>query len=200
MATARSFFEDGCWVIRTSDTLRFELHWTLPLFPVMTRCYSPISFVLALLVLAVHEIGHAIVVRWRGLRSHAIRMHWMGGYCSHDGGTALDEAWIAWGGVGAQLPFFVLGLVLVFGVLPPGSLSNDLYVSLVLANGMMIGFNLVPIRGLDGHKAWTLFRLRRAAVASKKVAEDRWAAKDRAMWETIEAAKKKAETDRDRLN
>ncbi len=200
MASERSFFEDGCWVLRTSETLRFELHWSLPLFPVMTRCYTPVAFLLALVILAVHEIGHALVVHWRGLRSHAIRMHGMGGYCSHDGGSALDEAWIAWGGVAAQLPFFVLGVVLVT-YLPAGRLSDDLYVSLVLANGLMIGFNLVPIRGLDGHKAWTLFRLRRASGATKKVAEDRWAAKDRAMWETIEAAKKKqADKDRERMN
>lgn len=194
----RSFVEAGCWVFRASESLRFELHWSLPLFPILTRCYSPISFALALLVLAVHEIGHAIVVRWRGLETYAIRMHGMGGWCSHDGGTALDEAWIAWGGVLAQLPFFVLGVVLV-SVMPPGRISDDLYVSLVLANGMMIGFNLIPIRGLDGHKAWTLFRLLRVAAPAKKATEDRWAAKDRAMWETIEAAKKK-QADKDRLN
>lgn len=200
MASERSFFEAGCWVFRATESLRFELHWSLPLFPILTRCFTPIAFLLALVVLAVHEIGHAIVVRWRGLRTHAIRMHGMGGWCSHDGGTELDEAWIAWGGVAAQLPFFVLGLVLV-SVLPPSRMADDLYVSLVLANGVMIAFNLVPIRGLDGHKAWTLFRLRRTASATQKVAEDRWAAKDRAMWDTIEAAKKKqADKDRDRMN
>ena len=46
-------------------------------------------------------------------------------------------------------------------------MADDLYVSLVLANGVMIAFNLVPIRGLDGHKAWTLFRLRRTASATR---------------------------------
>jgi hypothetical protein len=198
MARARSYFENGLWVLRATETLQFELHWSLPLFPLLARCFTPISFVLAIVILAVHEIGHAIVVRWRGLRSYAIRMHGMGGHCLHEGGSALDEAWIAWGGVAAQFPFFVLGVALT-ELLPPGRLNDDLYLSLVIANAMMITFNLLPIRGLDGHKAWGLFRLRRAERAAKKVVADRWAAKDRAMWDTIEAAKKR-QSDRDRQN
>ncbi len=178
--------------------LRFELHWSLPLFPIMTRCATPISFVLAILVLAAHELGHATIVRWRGLTTFAIRMHAMGGHCSHDGGSPLDEAWIAWGGVLAQLPLFVLG-VLATSYLPPGRIADDLYVSLVLANGMMIAFNLVPIPGLDGFKAWSLLPLLRSARARADAHEDRWAAKDRAMRDAIEAAKKR-QAERDRLN
>lgn len=198
MARPRSFFEAGCWVIRTSDAMRFELHWSLPVFPVVTRCLTPVSFVIAIALLAVHEIGHAIVVRWRGLTTYAIRMHGMGGHCLHEGGSMLDGAWIAWGGVAAQFPFFVLGLALTY-LLPASRLNDDLYVSLVLANGMMIGFNLLPIPGLDGHKAWSLFRLVRTQRQAKRAQEDRWAAKDRAMWDTIEAAKKR-QAERDRQN
>ncbi|MFO0709657.1 MAG: hypothetical protein U0353_07440 [Sandaracinus sp.] len=198
MARMQSFVEGGCWVIQTSERLRFELHWSLPLFPIFTRCATPISFALALVVLAVHEVGHAIVVRWRGLETYAIRMHGMGGHCLHEGGRPLDEAWIAWGGVLAQLPFFVVGVALT-SYLPPGRIADDLWVSLVLANGMMIAFNLVPIRGLDGWKAWSLFRLLRTDRAATKARADRWAEKDRAMWDTIEAAKKR-QAERDRQN
>jgi hypothetical protein len=198
MARARSFVENGCWVLRATATLRFELHWSLPFFPLMTRCLTPVSFALAIAVLAAHELGHAAVVGWRGLRSHAIRMHGMGGHCLHDGGTALDEAWIAWGGVAAQAPLLALGAALPW-LVSPGWLSEDLFRSLVLANGSMIAFNLLPIRGLDGHKAWGLFRLLRSARVQQRQVGDRWAAKDRAMWQSIEAAKKK-QAERERLH
>jgi hypothetical protein len=54
-------------------------------------------------------------------------------------------------------------------------------------------------RGLDGWKAWSLFRLLRTDRAATKARADRWAEKDRAMWDTIEAAKKR-QAERDRQN
>ncbi len=183
-------FEDGCWVIRTSDRLRFELHWSLPLFPIATVCWTPLSFLLALLLLGAHEVGHAIVVRWRGLTPYAIRMHSLGGHCLHEPGTPLDSAWIAWGGVAAQLPFLGVGL-LVTELIPTGGFHDQVWVSLVFANGILIVSNLLPIGRLDGAKAWTLPGLLWSARASRRASEARWKAKDRAMWDAIESAKRR---------
>jgi Zn-dependent protease len=176
-------------MIETSRSFRFEIHWTTPLFPLLVFCWTPLSYLLGLGVLLAHEAGHALAARARGRTPYAIRMHGFGGHCLIEGGGApIDEAWIAWGGIGAQLPLLAVGAWL--GQVLPPSIDNQVWMALFFANLLLIIGNIAPIQGLDGAKAWGLFPLLFRERQRRRSADARWAEKDRTMWKAIESAKK----------
>jgi hypothetical protein len=84
------------------------LHWTvllgLPWFYFQTRSVTAaaISFVGFLLLLVAHELGHAAVAMWRGVRVRKIQLYFIHGLCTHDEAYhEEDDVLIAWGGVAA---------------------------------------------------------------------------------------------------
>ncbi|MCB9665090.1 MAG: hypothetical protein H6732_13330 [Alphaproteobacteria bacterium] len=109
-----------------------------------------------LLIVGVHEAGHAWVVRRRGHHVDAITVHMTHGACMYHGidVTPLDRALIAWGGVAAQALLAIAASVplAVFGHVPVLEV-------LVVINLSIAAFNLLPFPGRDGEDAWTLFRL-----------------------------------------
>lgn len=168
-------------------------HWTLPLgaFVFGHGRIAPGYWLGFALVVLVHEIGHALVVRRFGLRVVSVDVHGAGGQCRWAGdATALQRARIAWGGVNAQLALFLAtaGALAILG--PP---STPLFAALADAftstNVFLIVLNLLPVPPLDGAEAWKLPGLLRAqsrARAGSRTAKHRAKAKRAAHLELVE--------------
>jgi stage IV sporulation protein FB len=149
---------------------RVRAHWTLPVGALVFGGgrLSLGYFAGFVLLVLVHEVGHAVVVRQRGHHATSLELHGMGGLCRWRGDpTALDVAWIAWGGVLAEALLFLatLGATAVFGM-PSERFFAELVSAFIWTNLWMLGINLLPIPPLDGAEAWKLFPLlRRRAQA-----------------------------------
>jgi stage IV sporulation protein FB len=175
---------------------RVRAHWTLPVGALIFSGgrISLGYFVGFVLLVLVHEIGHAVVVRKRGYRAISLELHGMGGLCRWQGDpTRLDVAWIAWGGVWAQalLLFATLAGTLAFGM-PSEHFFVEMLSAFMWTNLWMIGINLVPIPPLDGAEAWKLFPLLRRR-AQARAAERRLAQRHAARMELakLEAAERR---------
>ena len=162
----------GFWTIGRLAGAPIRLHWTLPLGAlVMSRfTFAPAYWLGFVLLILIHELGHALIVlRYRlGLRE--IMVHGVGGYCSHDPArTPFQESAIAWGGVLGQLVALAVTGTLLLLLGPPTSLHTaQLAHVFTETNLFLIAINLIPIEPLDGRKAWPLVgmlweRLRRKA-------------------------------------
>jgi hypothetical protein len=90
-------------------------HWTIP---VAALVFSQGRFVPGywlgfFLVVFIHEMGHAFLVRTLGYHVLSVEVHGLGGVCRWRGdATAIHRAQIAWGGVAAQ----ALALVVTLGL------------------------------------------------------------------------------------
>jgi stage IV sporulation protein FB len=138
-----------------------RLHWsTVVGMLVLTRFrIAPGDWLGFLVVVLVHELGHALLARRLGMEVVAIDVHGLGGQCAYAGSpTRREQATIAWGGVLAQAALLapVLVLLAVLGW-PEGGALADLVDALTWTNGCVIGLNLLPIPPLDGAEAWKLF-------------------------------------------
>lgn len=115
-------------------------------------------------VIAVHELGHAVVAR--RLRCHVlwIKLYPIHGVCFHEDAGRRRNAVIAWGGVLAQgvVAFPLLVFLAVFGYTPFPAANAAIVILGVFSTGWAL-FNLLPIAPLDGSRAWSAlagFRLR----------------------------------------
>ena len=109
-------------------------------------------------VILLHEAGHAAMARRLGYRASDIHLSMIHGRCTYDSPeTFREEALVAWGGVLAQL---AVALPLVALAQVPTIASSSFAGILTAAFGYlslaMVALNLVPVRGLDGAKAWRL--------------------------------------------
>jgi len=153
---------------------RVRAHWTLP---VGALVFGGGRFDLGylagfVLLVLVHEVGHAVVVRKCGHRATALDVHGMGGLCHWAGDpTALDVALIAWGGVWAQALLYLatFAATLLLGT-PRQPFFAELWAAFTWTNVWMMALNLVPIPPLDGAEAWKLFPLmwRRAQARAQE--------------------------------
>lgn len=144
-----------------------RVHWTTPIGAALLtmRPFSPAAWLAFVVVILVHEVGHAVVVRWCGGTVHAINVTGVGGTCWWSGRVSpLRRAAIAWGGVGAQLLLAVATIVALPYVGRPETSSSalvDVAYVLTVSNVLMALVNLVPIAPLDGAEAWRVVRLLR---------------------------------------
>ena len=103
-----------------------------------------------------HEIGHAVVARRRGLRVDGITLSWMGGITRIEGetGTPLNEFLIA--GIGPLTSAAVGGLLYVVRLLVLHSGGSELVLAalgwLAWMNVVLAVFNILPAAPLDGGK------------------------------------------------
>jgi Zn-dependent protease len=109
----------------------------------------------------IHELGHQRAAEWRRCRVIAIQIYPLHGSCLYESSRSqYDEVLIAWGGPVAQL---IVAVPVVIFLKAFGSTSID-SLDIVLAvlgvfSPLLALFNLLPIRPLDGHKAWTILPL-----------------------------------------
>lgn len=155
-------FETGFWTIGRWRGVPIRLHWSIPLGALLFGGFRfvPGFWLGFVLLVIVHELGHAALARARRLEVYEVRVHGFGGVCIHRSGSAYDGAIIAWGGVLAQmLVLFVPALVLA-RLAPPRELFwVEMLHAFTAVNLWIAALNLLPIPPLDGAKAWTLPKL-----------------------------------------
>jgi Zn-dependent protease len=137
-----------------------RLHWTVPVGAAVFTGFhvAPGAWLGFLVVVLVHEIGHAITVARSGLQVVSVDAHGLGGVCRWSGyPTPRQRAFVAWGGVLAQALLALVTLA-VIGALghPAGPFGADLVHALLATNLWLIAVNLVPVPPLDGAEAWTI--------------------------------------------
>lgn len=149
--------ERWSWRIGSIAHVPIRIHWTLPLGLLLVgdlRFNLGKATGLSLLML-IHELGHAALMRRFGVRVTGVLLHAAGGECKGFGApTPLQQSLIAWGGVLAQ--GMLWALVAVFSVRPRDGFVHDLLWVFTVANPVVIALNLLPIRPLDGALAWRL--------------------------------------------
>ena len=159
-------FDTGYWNVGRIMGVPIRLHWTIPVgaFVFGRFQFVPGFWLGFFLLVLIHELGHAFLVRQRGLHNHEIRVHGLGGVSIHERGSAYDRAIIAWGGVLAQLVVLYVPTRIVVELVPlPSSLFLlQLLSAFLYTNLMLAAFNLIPIPPLDGAEAWKLPGLWRA--------------------------------------
>jgi Zn-dependent protease len=112
-------------------------------------------------VLLIHECGHMFVAQRKGCHVYAIELYPIHGLVRYsEPWSRYDDAMIAWGGVAMQalvgLPLVVYISVFGFTRFTPLNVAMGVlgYYSLFVA-----ALNLLPIRPLDGAKAWYVVRV-----------------------------------------
>lgn len=155
--------------------VRVGVHWSLLVMVVLVTAgladnrfvydapgYSRSAYIVAgvltalglLLGVLLHELGHAVVARRRGLSVDGITLSWMGGVTRIEGdtGSALNELLVA--GVGPMTSAAVGGLLwlsrLLAGHAGGGSLVLAALGWLAWINVVLAAFNLIPASPLDG--------------------------------------------------
>lgn len=158
-------FDGGFLVIGARHRASVKLHWSLPLGALVLGRFKlvPMFWLAFLVILVVHELGHAFLV-WRSRqRVTEVVLHGIGGECRWDGHVGpRRESIIAWGGVLAQA-VLLAGTLVVLALTEaplPGTPAYQLKEAFVWGNLMLMGLNLLPIPPLDGSRAWRLLRLR----------------------------------------
>ena len=139
-----------------------QIHWTLILvmFLISLIGFPNLSLVvlavILLFVVLVHELGHMWFVSRYGLETIDIKLYPLHGVCTYvKAETEYENSVIAWGGVVAQAIVFVPCIISysLFSELLPSYLSGIL-LYLGYGNLLLALFNLLPITGFDGSRAW----------------------------------------------
>ena len=135
-----------------------RIHWSAPIGALLIGGLSPVFWFAFFVIIVLHELGHALLVRHYKLSVLSIDLTGFGGMCRWYGSpTARQRAVIAWGGVAAQALLLVLSLVavLVFGW-PRSGIGRQLTSAFINTNAMLIVLNLLPMPPFDGAEAWKL--------------------------------------------
>lgn len=156
----REWFSVGRW-----RGVPVRVHWTLVLWLPFAYTWwrqllpALLAAAASVLLLLVHELGHAAVAQRRRLHVLAIELQFLHGRCVHEAPDhELDDIWVAWGGVMAQAVLLLVTLAVAL----PGSLwpaewrhvFAPLWRVLVFGNLLIIAINLMPFETLDGKTAW----------------------------------------------
>ena len=152
-------FETGFWTIGRWRGVPIRLHWTIPLAAlVFSRfTFAPGFWLAFVLLVLVHEMGHAWLAHRRHLAVFDIQVHGLGGVCRPAPGSLYDNAIVAWGGVLAQLLILGLPAFLIQLFVPIRSVFlAEMIWAFTTTNLWLAAINLLPIPPLDGALAWKL--------------------------------------------
>src|SRR5262245_9556225 len=155
----------GSWTVARPFGVPIRIHWSVPVCALLAGGLhvAPGAWLAYLLLILIHEAGHALVVRRVGARALALDVLGFGGLCWWEGAvTPIQRACIAWGGVWAQMVVLAIAgaCVLLFGK-PAHPFVAQMVDVAIVSNLWLIGVNLLPIPPLDGKDAWSLFPLLR---------------------------------------
>ena len=141
------------------------VHWSVPALSIfmlgagaehiVTTTAAVASY---LLILLIHEIGHQSVAQRLRYQVRAIKIYPIHGNCTYEApDSRYHESLIAWGGPAAQ---FVVAAPLTAYVAVHGPTQiepvNAILAILGFFSPVVALFNLLPIKPLDGRKAWSL--------------------------------------------
>ncbi|GMV14292.1 MAG: hypothetical protein AMXMBFR56_25160 [Polyangiaceae bacterium] len=150
----------GSLTIARLRGIPIRLHWTVPLGALVFSGFrfAPGFWTGFLLLVLIHELGHAALVRAFRLRVEGIDITGFGGLCHWSGrATAAERGAIAWGGVLAQA-LLLGGTFAALALLgrPRTPFVAELVSVFTTTNLWLIGLNLLPVPPLDGYEAWKL--------------------------------------------
>ena len=157
-------FHKGCLVINLSGPIPVVLiHWTALALAVIVSGFrfEPVAWLAVLVVILIHELGHAAAVLKARANVVAIRMDALGGCCEWIGQvTRAQRLAIVWGGVLAQLLLFGIALVVTITLGPPSNEFLGQFLPILLQwNLILVALNLLPVKPLDGYDAWRLLSM-----------------------------------------
>jgi Zn-dependent protease len=145
------------------------LNIAFALFYLFSPVRMLISVVAIILIILVHELGHAAVCALCGRRVESIDVAFAGGTCAHEECEyERQEILIAWGGVFGQLVLALAAVPLYLLLLaaggPAASFATVCFVVLMYQDAFTVIYNLLPLPGFDGARAWGFLtrRFRRA--------------------------------------
>lgn len=159
----------GAWKIGKVYGAPVYVHWSLLfLGPIVSGWPLRAGVIVgALLVVFLHELGHALMVRRYRLRVREVALHGLGGHCAWSGDASpVALSWIAAGGVLMQLVVAAIAyalLVFVPALAASSRIVADMLDTFVGWNLVIAGLNLLPIPPLDGVEVWKLPRRLREA-------------------------------------
>ncbi len=161
--TQDAYMFGASWKLGSVAGVPIRMHWSAFLGALFFSGFrfAPGAWLGFFVVILIHELGHAFVVKRSRQRVLGVEIHAFGGHCQWAGNPSpIARAAIAWGGVWAQLALFVfaLPLALLFG----GSLgvySAQFFNALTVTNLLLAAINLLPFKPLDGAEAWKLIPL-----------------------------------------
>lgn len=137
-----------------------RFHWSIPIgaFVLGRFRFAPWFWLAFLVLVMIHEIGHAAMVRFARARVVAVEAHGAGGLCYWEGDVSeIGRALIAWGGVLAQLVAFLVATAAIHFAGPPQSEAAHAFAyAFTDSNLWLAAINLVPIPGFDGAEAWKI--------------------------------------------
>ena len=146
---------------------RVQVHWSVAVaFPFAwaladNLLLGAVGFVCFLVLLVVHEVGHAVAARSFGLDVRGIEIFPFHGQCHFElPSHRLDHYLIAWAGVLAQTSLLLI-FVAVYAVAAylPVAINHFLAPFIfvfVWLNILILLLNVLPVPGLDGYYAWRL--------------------------------------------
>ena len=156
-------FSTGYFNIGRVRGAPIRVHWSAPLGAIAFTgfSFSPGLWAGFFLLVVLHELGHAALVRHFGHQVTAVRVHAFGGDCAFSGDvTRAEDGVIAWGGVLVQAALWIAATVaLLVAGQPSSPILAALAVTFTTVNARSILFNLLPMPPLDGHRAWPLLPL-----------------------------------------
>lgn len=178
-----------------------RIHWSAPLGALLFTgfTFAPALWLGFFVLVILHELGHAALVRRFGYQVVAVRVHAFGGDCQWSGDpTRAEVAVVAWGGVLAEAVVLVAtyALILVFGW-PESPMLWALAYTFTAVNLRMIIFNLMPIPPLDGHKAWPLIPMLWEARKEQKEYQRERAARRAARDREVAREKRRTEVEKE---
>jgi stage IV sporulation protein FB len=153
-------FREGFLVLGHVWRAPIRVHWSTPIvaFALTGLSFVPGAWLGFLVLVLVHEMGHAAAARSFGAHVVSVNAHGLGGTCEWYGDVpSKQRAIIAWGGVLAQAALYVIARFAAI-VLPSWGLVGQFMYTVTVTNIILIVINLLPIRPLDGAEAWRLFR------------------------------------------
>jgi hypothetical protein len=154
-------FEHGYLYVGRLRGAPIRLHWSIPIGAVVLGRlqFVPWFWAAFLILVLIHEVGHALFVWAARARVVAIDAHGGGGLC-HWSGDVSDvwRALIAWGGVVAQAVVLIAAYAARSLAGPPTTaMGAGIEYAFTEGNLWLITVNLIPIPGFDGASAWPLF-------------------------------------------
>lgn len=160
----------NAWNLGTIDGIKIRLHWSFLLLPIWvfyttlvgglgaTMALISVVFVLAVFgCVLLHELGHALAARQFGIGTRDIVLLPIGGVASLERmpRNPFQELWIAVAGPLVNVVIAAAILVgLQFAAMPESSLMLWLLQRLIVANVILVVFNMIPAFPMDGGRVF----------------------------------------------
>jgi len=160
---AKVVLENGYLNVGQLKGVPIRFHWSTALGALFFGgfAFRPAFWLAFVVLVLVHELGHALLVQRLGHRALSIEVTGFGGLCRWDGGraTELHRTLIAWGGVLAQAVLLVAAYAYLALLGPVTNIHEAQILSaFTRTNLWLIGLNLLPIPPLDGAQAWRILK------------------------------------------